>query len=81
MVAGVLITIFGFTMLKIRQGINKNKQVLRKVATQVGDTEIPDAAKWCKSAGWWISFALIGLGVLCILINIVPTIIYGCANA
>jgi len=80
-VAGVLLTIFGITMLKIRHGINKNNQVLRKAAAQVGDTEIPDPANWWKSIGWWISFALIGIGVLCILINIVPTIINGGADA
>ena len=76
-VAGVLFTIFGITMLKIRHGINKNNQVLRNAAVQVGDTEIPDAANWWKSAGWWISFSLIVLGVVCILINIAPTIING----
>ena len=74
-VVGVLLTIFGFTMLKIRHGINKNNQVLRKAATQVGDAEIPPTAKWWKSAGWWISSALIGIGVLCILIATVSTII------
>ena len=80
-VVGVLLTIFGLTMLKIRHGIIMNNRVLHKAATRVGDTEIPDAAKWWKSAGWWISFALIGIGMLCILINIVTAIINGGANA
>ncbi len=71
-VVGVLLTIFGFTMLKIRHGINKNNQVLHNAATQVGDKEIPPVSKWWKSVGCWISLALIGIGILCILIAISP---------
>ena len=78
---GVLLTIFGLTMLKIRHGINKNNQVLQKFAIQVGDTEIPPVSKWWKSVGCWIPLALIFLGAICILIAIFPALIYGDCNA
>ena len=80
-VVGALLMIFGSTMLKIRHGINMNNQVLHKAATRVGDTEIPPVSKWWKSIGWWISLALIGLGVLCIAIAIFSTLFNEGANA
>ena len=80
-VVGALLMIVGLTMLKIRHGINMNNQVLHKAATGVGDTEIPPVSKRRKSIGWWISLALIGLGVMSILIAIFPALIGGGANA
>lgn len=78
---GVLLTIFGATMLKIRRGINMNNQVLQKAAIQVGDTEIPPISKWWKSIGCWIPLVFIFLGVICILIAIFPALINGDAGA
>ena len=78
---GVLLIIFGWTMLKIRTGINKNNQVLKKFATQVGDTDIPPVSKWWKSIGCWIPLVLIFLGLICLLIAIFPALINGDLNA
>ena len=80
-VVGILLILLGLTMLKIRHGINMNNQVLHKAATGVGDTEIPPVSKRWKSIGWWISLALIGLGVLCIVIAIFSARFNGGANA
>ena len=78
---GVLLTIFGLTMLKIRRGINMNNQVLQRAAIQVGDTEIPPVSRWWKSIGCWISVVLICLGALCIAISIFFALSNGGANA
>ena len=80
-VVGALLTILGSTMLKIRHGINVNNQVLHKAATRVGDTEIPPVSKCWKSIGCWISWALIGIGALCIAKAIISALFNGGANA
>ena len=67
---GLLLTISGVAMLRIGQGINKNGEVLRKVAAVIGDDDIPPVAKWFKSVAFWISLTMIGFGVLCLLTSI-----------
>ncbi len=54
-------------MLRIGQGVNRNNQVLRKTAKEVGDSDIPSGPKCCKCVSFWISFTLIGVGLLCIV--------------
>ena len=67
---GLLLTISGVAMLRIGQGINKNGEVLRKVAAVIGDKDIPSVGKWYKSVAFWISWTMVGFGVLCLLTSI-----------
>ena len=64
---GLLLTISGVAMLRIGQGINKNGEVLRKVAAVIGDDDIPPVAKWFKSVAFWISWTMVVLGAGCLL--------------
>ena len=67
---GLLLTISGVAMLRIGRGINRNGEVLRKVAAVIGDEDIPLVGIWFKSVAFWISLTMIGLGVLCLLTSI-----------
>lgn len=67
---GLMFIIFGTAMEKIRQGINKNNNVLREHATRIGDQRIPKTTKFWKSVAWWIAWILIAVGVLCIIVAI-----------
>ena len=62
-----MITISGVAMLRIGQGINKNGEVLRKVAAVIGDKDIPSVGKWYKSVAFWISWTMVVLGAGCLL--------------
>lgn len=64
---GPVLAILGVAMLRIGQGVNRNNQVLRKTAKEVGDSDIPSGPKCCKSVSFWISFTLIGVGLPCIV--------------
>ena len=64
---GLLLTISGAAMLRIGQGINKNGEVLRKVAAVIGDKDIPSVGKWYKSVAFWISWTMVVLGAGCLL--------------
>ena len=64
---GLLLIISGVAMLRIGQGINRNGEVLRKIAATIGDKDIPPVGKRLKSVAFWISWTLIGLGVICLL--------------
>ena len=64
---GLLLTISGVAMLRIGQGINKNGEVLRKVAAVIGDDDIPSVGKWYKSVAFWISWTMVVLGAGCLL--------------
>ena len=70
MIVGFLLTISGWAMQRIGQGIKKNGAVLRQHAAVVGDAGIPAPAKWYNSVAAWISLTIIGLGVVCILLAI-----------
>ena len=64
---GLLLIISGVAMLRIGQGINRNGEVLRKIAATIGDEDIPPVGKRLKSVAFWISWTMIGLGVICLL--------------
>ena len=65
---GPMLAMFGVAMLRIGRGINMNNQVLRKAAVTLGDDDIPLYSKWWRSVSSWISFALIGLGLVCVVL-------------
>jgi len=69
-IVGLVLIIFGLVMERIRHAITMNGQVLRGVAAQVGDTDIPQITNWRKSISFWIAFTLMCLGLLCILLAI-----------
>ena len=64
---GLLLVISGVAMLRIGQGINRNGEVLQKIAATIGDQDIPPVGKRLKSVAFWISWTMIGLGVICLL--------------
>ena len=64
---GLLLIISGVAMLRIGQGINRNGEVLRKIAATIGDKDIPPVGKRLKSVAFWISWTMIGLGVISLL--------------
>lgn len=69
-IVGFLLMTFAAVMERIRQGISKNSSILRRVAAQIGDTEIPPATSWRKSVSFWIAFTLFIFGLLCIVFAI-----------
>lgn len=67
---GLMFIIFGMAMEKIRKGLNKNNEVLRNVATQIGDEGIPPVSKPWQSIACWIAWIWIIVGSICIIISI-----------
>ena len=49
---GLLLVISGVAMRRIGQGINRNGEVLRKIAATIGDKDIPPVGKWLKSVAF-----------------------------
>ena len=70
---GVMLSLFGIAMLRIRHGLNKNNRILREVARKIGDIDIPGNGKWYKSIGTLIAITLVVSGVVMTLVSI------GCA--
>lgn len=67
---GLMFIIFGVVMERIRKGLNKNNEVLRDVANQIGDKGIPPVSKPWQSTACWVAWILIIVGVMCIIISI-----------
>ena len=66
-----MLVLFGITMRRIRHGLNKNNDVLRKAAQEIGDDWIPDnSKKWYKSIATVIANVFIFIGIVLILISI-----------
>ena len=65
---GPVLAILGVAMLRIGHGVNRNNQVLRKTAEEVGDLDIPSGSKCCKSVSFWISLTLVVVGLFCIVL-------------
>ena len=67
---GVMFIIFGLVMERIRLGLNKNNEVLRNVAIQIGDKDIPTISEPWRSIACWIAWIWIIGGATCIIISI-----------
>ena len=67
---GWMFIIFGSVMERIRKGLNKNNEILRDVAIQIGDKGIPVASKPWKSIAGLIAWILIIVGIMCIILSI-----------
>lgn len=64
MVIGILFIIFGVTMFRIGQGVNMNNKVLHRVASRIGDKDIPLTSNRWLSVRFWASLILTLSGVL-----------------
>lgn len=67
---GAMFIIFGCILEKIRKGINQNNKVLRDVAIQIGDRDIPPVSKPWQSISWWTAWFFIIVGIIFIIISI-----------
>ena len=69
--AGLILSILGFVMLRIGEGIKKNGDVLYKVGSAIGDTDIPKSPPNKESFSFWIANVLVVAGVVCLVLSVV----------
>ena len=62
---GTMLCLFAVTILRIRFGVDRNNEVLKSVASVVGDDDIPPVSKWRNSISFWIPVFLIACGLTC----------------
>lgn len=75
-ILGWMFFIIGAVMEKMRKGLDKNNEVLRVVADQIGDKCIPPESKPWRSTAGLIARSLIILGVIYSIIAIYLFAIY-----
>ena len=66
-IVGLMLLLFAVTILRIKNGVDRNNEVLKSVASVVGDTGIPPVSKWRNSISFWIPMFLIACGLVCIV--------------
>lgn len=59
---GFSLVVISVVMMKIGTGIRTNSQVLKRVASNVGDTGIPDVSSSWRSVAHWLSVSVCIIG-------------------
>lgn len=67
---GILFVAIGVSMLRIKSGARANNTILRKFARQIGDLDIPENKSLLNSVSYWVTLAVIGLGVSSVMFGI-----------
>ena len=69
MLFGLLSLLSGFTISRIRKGIEENRVALEEIGKVMGDKWIPSSPK-SFGASWWFARFLYALGAVLLMISV-----------